>query len=168
MARQHVINGGGYSPLKGAPNDIRLAEGRLPYELYALKDSKTKAYARYNPLSDEWYLFIAKGNDIRDGNSMSVVQDYDSLMDQMRFLGKIESRTRSGYYRDNKLPVDLAPLKAALDLNKDGLRGKIDSILFSFVHKYQNQYLPVFKVIDVLEKMGRIDDFIDIIKYLKL
>ena len=168
MAKQHVINGGGYSPLKGAPDDIRLAEGRLPYELFAIKDSKTKAYARYNPLSDEWYLFIANGNDIRDGNGMSIVQDYDSLMDQMRFLGKIESRTRSGYYRDNKLPVDLAPLKAALDLNKDGLRGKIDSILFSFVNKYQNQYLPVFKVIDTLEKMGRIDDFIDLRKDLKL
>ena len=156
MAKQHVENGGGYSPLKGAPRDIRLAEGRLPYELFATKGGNTTGYARYDPLNDTWYLFSNKNGDIRQKSFVNTFNSYEQLQQFMKRLGTIEQRVRSGFFRDNKIPADYVKFTKSREVSK--LRGYWNAT----VNQFQNQYAPVFRVVEQMEKVGRVSDQIDL------
>lgn len=162
MARQHVENGGGYSPLKGAPRDIRLAEGRLPYELFATKGGNTTGYARYDPLNDTWYLFSNKNGDIRQRSFANTFDNYDQLQKFMRRLGTVEQRVRSGFFRDNKIPADYVAFEKSREVSR--LRGYWNAA----VNQLQNQYAPVFRIVEQMEKIGRVSDQLDLRKDLRL
>lgn len=162
MAKQHVENGGGYSPLKGAPRDIRLAEGRLPYELFATKGGNTTGYARYDPLNDTWYLFSNKNGDIRQKSFVNTFNSYEQLQQFMKRLGTVEQRVRSGFFRDNKIPADYVAFEKSREVSR--LRGYWNAA----VNQLQNQYAPVFRIVEQMEKIGRVSDQLDLRKDLRL
>ena len=153
MAKSTAQNGGYYSPLKNAPSDIRFAlegEKKLPYEMVSLKGLKTVAYARYNPLQNEWYLFTATGEDIRQGSTVETFESYEDLVVKMSKLGKLESRLRSGMYRDNKISVDFPKF----DQSREMTGAK--KLFQSFIRNVQNQYQPLFKIVEQMDKEGRV------------
>ena len=153
MAKSTAQNGGYYSPLKNAPADIRFAlegEKKLPYEMVSLKGLKTVAYARYNPLQNEWYLFTATGEDIRQGSTVETFESYEDLVAKMSKLGKLESRLRSGMYRDNKISVDFPKF----DQSREMTGAK--KLFQSFIRNVQNQYQPLFKIVEQMDKEGRV------------
>ncbi|CAB5220280.1 hypothetical protein UFOVP236_17 [uncultured Caudovirales phage] len=161
MAKQYAEEGG-YSPLHGAPDDIRLAEGKLPYEVFAIKGDNTHAYARYNPLTREWYLFTNKNGDIRKDSNVSIFQDYDELTRFMNRFGKLERRMRSSFFRDNKIPADY------VQFEKSARDGRIKSFFGGAVRALQNQYRPVFQAVEQMAALGRVSEDLDLRMDLRL
>ena len=145
LARQYAENAGGISPLNGAPKDIRLSDDRPPYELFAKKGVNTVGYARYDPLIGQYYLYTATKGDIRTGSTMTMVDSLDEVIAALDKLGTVERRKRSGFFRDNKVPADFVKF-----LNSQQL-GLFASKWETFLRATQNQYLPVFRLIEQME-----------------
>jgi hypothetical protein len=145
---------GEITPHKGAPDAIRLATAKIPYELFSMKARTTTAYARYNPIADEWFVFAGQnGADVKTGNYTSlVIKDYEDVVEYLRKMGKVERRLRSGMFVDNKLGEDLVTLPKVDDVK--GVKRKLREIQM-FV---QNEYLPVFELVDALAAQGGIND----------
>lgn len=162
-ARSYAQNAGGISPLVGGPIDIRLSEERPPYEIFAKKGMNTTGYARYDPLTGQYYVFeaLAGKNDIRQGNKMLVMDSMDDVVAHLDKLGKLERRVRSGFYRDDKLPADFVKF-----LNSRQV-GNFRKALDYVIRATQNQYLPVFRIVEQMEKLGRITGDLDLRKYLR-
>jgi len=155
--------------INGAPDDLRLSATRTPYELFSAKGGKTVAYARYNPVLDRWSIFTATGDDIRAGFNTAIESDFDKVIASMRKLGRVERRMRSGVYVDNKIPSDLAKIPDfrtfAEDINftsKDGLKAAWQMVRRNASIWYQNEYLPVFEVVNHLEREGKINPAYDV------
>lgn len=166
-AKQAVRRGD--RPFQGAPDDMRFATTRTPYELFSAKGGKTVAYARYNPVLDRWSLFTATGDDLRKGFNTTIEPDYEKLVATMRKMGRIERRTRSGVYIDNKIPSDLAKIPdfriLAEDVNftsKEGLKAAWSLVKRNAAIWYQNEYIPVFEVVNHLERSGKINEAFDV------
>jgi hypothetical protein len=166
-AKQAVRRGD--RPVQGTPDDLRLAATRTPYELFSAKGGKTVAYARYNPVLDRWSVFTATGDDMRKGFNTAIEADYDKVVASMRKLGRIERRTRSGVYIDNKIPSDLAKIPdfriLAEDVNftsKEGLKTAWNLVKRNATIWYQNEYTPVFEVVNHLERSGKINEAYDV------
>lgn len=152
----------GRSPLIAGPDDIRLSSDKPPYEIFAKKGANTTGYARYDPLTGEYYLFKATGNDIRQGSKMEILKTYDEVVQKMDKLGVLERRVRSGFFRDNKMPSDF--VKYLNSQQVGWLQKKMDGFLRSF----QNQYLPVFRIVEQMEKEGRVTESLDLRRFLRL
>ena len=150
--------------LSGSPEEFRLAEQTLPYEMFAKSGDKTRAYVRYNPVTDTWAAFIANGSDLRDGGGYTslVFNTYEEAYDAIKVKGKIERRTRSGMYIDDKIPPDLVKIPDFKNV------GAWESFKRSFITRVQNEYHPIFQVVDHLRKMGRINEQIDVKEALML
>lgn len=162
MARQYAEDSAGHSPLMSGTRDIRLSEERPPYEIFATKDGKTTAFARYDPLNDQWYLFVGKGGkDIRIDSDVYVHDDLGKLIDVMQRYGKLERRRRSGFFRDNTVPADFVKFINSQQVGK--FRRALDTVIRSL----QNQYLPVFRLVEQMEKLGRAAGALDLRKYLR-
>lgn len=131
-----------YKVFDGAPSELRMAQGRLPYEVFAMRDGKLRGYARFNPLTNEWYLFSDIKQDIRDGYKTTILSNYDSVIDEMSRLGKVERRFRSSFFIDDKLPTDLVSI-ARISTNSAAKQR-----LLSAWQYFQNEYLPVFRMLD--------------------
>ena len=157
-AARDFAQNGGYKAIDGMPSEIRLAEARLPYELFSQKGDKTTAYARFNPVTQTWALFRAFGDDIRDkaGYESTVHEKYEDVLEAMRKLGKLERRKRSGLFVDDKLPGDMPSLAAVTD--PVGVKRWMRDL----ITKYQNEYKPVFDVVDYLRSKGRITEQMDV------
>ena len=155
-ARQ-AAQGGAYR-FNGAPGVVRLKEvmhDRL-YEMFSLSGQNTKAYARFNPITQTWALFRAVGDDIRGGYNATVHTEYSEVLDAMRKLGKVEFRKRSGVFIDDKLPGDMPRLTEVTNVTgvKLWMRNQIT--------KYQNEYKPIFDLVDRIREMGRLTDRMDV------
>lgn len=164
-ARNAARNGS--SPvLNGAPADVLLSEVRMPYEMYATKDGQTSAYARFNPVTMQWYVFTPKQG------SNSITQDYQSttmphdqfndVLAEVKRHGKVMRRMRSGLFVDNRIPTDNVVIQDPRET------GWFKRAVYWAAIRAQNEYLPIFKVVRQLEKMGRMADFMNPMKALKL
>lgn len=153
---QETAKNGGYNVFDGAPAAIRLAEERLPYELFSLKGDTTTAYARFNPVTQTWSVFKATGNDIRDGYTAVVMDEYTDVLEFMRKAGYVERRKRSGAFVDDKLPGDMPTMSAITDIT--GMKRWMRDM----ITRYQNEYKPVFDVVDYLKAQGRLTDRMDV------
>ena len=161
MAKE-TARSGGHKLIEGSPGELRLADERMPYELFSQKDGNTRAYARYNPLTMEWIVFTATGEDIRTDYTSRSMQDYKQVFDLMGQYGKVERRLRSGLYIDDKLPTDLVKVPDFRNV------GVVKGLWRTLTQKLQNEYLPVWQYVEHLAKQGKIDDRIDVKKALTL
>lgn len=157
-AAKETAQNGGISPMNGAPFGLRLATAPNPYELFAQSGGNTKSYARFNPITQTWLLFRAIGDDIRgaQGYNSTVHQTYEDVLHIMRSDGKVERRKRSGLFVDDKIPTDFVNLSAVTDISgmKRWMRDTIT--------KVQNEYKPVFDVVDYIKSQGRLTDNMDV------
>lgn len=153
---QETAKNGGYNVFDGAPGAIRLAEERMPYELFSLKGDTTAAYARFNPITQTWSVFKATGDDIRNGYTAVVMDEYTDVLEFMRKAGYVERRKRSGAFVDDKLPGDMPKLASVTDIT--GMKRWMRDM----ITRYQNEYKPVFDVVDYLKAQGRLTDRMDI------
>ena len=153
---QESARDGGFTVMDGAPAQIRLAEERLPYELFSLKGDTTAAYARFNPVTQTWAVFKATGDDIRSGYNAVVMDKYEDVLEFMRKAGYVERRKRSGAFVDDKLPGDMPKLAAVTDIT--GMKRWMRDM----ITRYQNEYKPVFDVVDYLKAQGRLTDRMDV------
>jgi hypothetical protein len=142
----------------GAPDTIRLSTTPSPYEMFAMKRGKLSGYARYNPLTDEWYVFTSMSGDIRDiANSHArVIADMADVRAELSKFGKIEERKRSSYFRDNKVPVNFMTFPNLME------GSALQSYRNKFVQYVQNEYLPVWKLMDHLQRAGRLSKVMDL------
>ena len=76
-------------------------------------------------------------------------------------LGKLERRLRSGFFRDNKVPADFVRFSSSLEA------GRFTRRMQTLVRALQNQYLPVFKLVEQMEAIGRVSEKLDLRKYLR-
>jgi hypothetical protein len=167
MARR-AVQEGGPAIFNGAPGDVRLAEARLPYEMFSSKGGETTAYTRYNPVTQTYAVFTATGKNIRDGWETQVVDKFEDAIELMRKQGKVERRLRSGLYIDNKIPSDLQKLPDFMNDTTDlsftsiaDLKKRGQNIWRSSVMYFQNEYKPVMMVVDHLRSKGRMADSFD-------
>lgn len=162
-ARDYAKNGG-YPIANGAPSDVRfkIAMHERLYEMFSVGGNKTAAYARFNPATQTWAVFTADKDDIRTGYSAQVMSRYEDVLDYMRKNGKVEFRKRSGMYVEDKLPVDMPKLSEVTDIQgvKRWMRGMIT--------KYQNEYRPVFDVVEFLKRKGVLTEAMDVKTALQL
>lgn len=163
---RNAARNGGNPVLNGAPADILMSEVRMPYEMYATRDGETSAYARFNPVTMQWYVFTPKQG------SKSIAQDYQSttmphdqfndVLAEMKRHGKVMRRMRSGMFIDNRIPNDNVVIQDPRET------GWFKRAVYWAAIRAQNEYLPIFKVVEQLEKMGRMSDFMNPMKALKL
>ena len=160
-AREAAQNGGYID--NGAPGVIRLAEAvqheRLS-EMYSLKGDKTTAFARFNPVTQEWFVYLANGNDVRGlagmNNTALVTGNYNDVLKLMRSKGHVEFRKRSGVFVQDRGPVNFAKLTEITNLT--GMKAWMRSM----ITKYQNEYRPVFDLVDAIRAKGMLSERMDI------
>lgn len=161
MARK-AAQEGAPATMNGAPDEIRLAEARLPYELFASRGGQTRAYARYNPITMTWAVFTANGQELRSNWNTAVETDFEVVMDLMRKQGRVERRLRSGLYIDNKIPSDLQKIPEfresweEVGASKEGVKTLGRLIKRNATILFQNEYKAVFDVVDYLRSKGRL------------
>jgi len=165
-AARDAARNGGVPVLNGAPADVLLSEVRMPYEMYSTKDGETTAYARYNPVTMQWYVFTPKqgsSNINTDYQSTTMPHDkFDDVLAEMKRHGKTMRRMRSGLFVDNRIPTDNVQIQDPRET------GWFKKAMYWAAIRAQNEYLPIFKVVRQLEKMGRMSDFMNPMKALKL
>lgn len=156
-AREAAQNGG-YPVHSGAPGVVRFkqAQHERLYEMFSIKDGKTTGYARFNPVTQTWAVFKADKDDIRKGYSSMVVPEYEQVLDMMRKSGKVEFRKRSGAYVEDKLPGDMPNLVEIT--NVTGMKRWMRNL----ITQYQNEFKPIFDVVDRLRQMGRLTERMDV------
>ena len=148
----------GTMSMQAAPDVIRMATQRNPYEMFAVgNNGKTKAYARYNPLINEWYVFTATGDDIRSGAYTAYSSpDYQIVLRDLQRLGKVESRVRSARFIDNKIPADFVKFSKFGDLKGWRRRARLARV------SMQNEYATVWNLVEELVAQGRMSKNFDI------
>jgi hypothetical protein len=142
-----------YQAFNGAPDVIRLNEAYLPYEIFSMRGKTLHAYARFNPITNDWYVFTAPQGDIRNNYSSQVYENYEDVLAVMQKYGKMERRRRSGFYVDDKIPSDFVEIPRFSD------ESNMKQWLLRAWQFGQNEYLPVFRLIDHLKQKGRLGDF---------
>lgn len=167
MARK-AVQEGAPTIFNGAPDEVRLAEARLPYEMFSSRDGNTTAYTRYNPITQTYAVFTATGNDIRKGWNTTIVNEFEDAIALMRKNGKVDRRLRSGLYIDNKIPSDLQKIPefriATDDLSlttSEGLKNYGRLIKRNAIIFFQNEYKAVHEVASYLRSKGRMSDAFD-------
>lgn len=163
---RNAARNGSTPVLNGAPADVLLSEVRMPYEMYSTRDGETSAYARFNPVTMQWYVFTPKQGSksiTQDCQSTTMPHDqFNDVLAEMKRHGKVQRRMRSGMFVDNRIPND----NVVIQDPRDG--GWFKQAMYWAAIRAQNEYLPVFKVVEQLEKMGRMADFMNPMKALKL
>jgi hypothetical protein len=161
---RNAVRNGTMPTMNGAPSEVRFKEVKPPYEVFATKDGKTTGYARYNPVTDSWAVFSADAADIRDGYTTTTTQDFDAVVQAMKLRGKVEYRLRSGLYVDDKIVPDLVTIPKFNDTKKYSIWDSRRWAQFRRMTqlKFQNEYLPVFEVVEYLESKGRITPQTDV------
>lgn len=154
-AAREAAQRGAQPMFNGAPSEIRFKEQRVPYEVFAARQGVTRGYARYNPATDSWAVFQATGDDIRDGHTGMVVQTFEEVQEALRSRGKLEYRMRSGLYVDDKIVADLVRMPKFNEATGWAKWRRIAQM------QLQNEYLPVFELVDYLASKGRITGNID-------
>jgi hypothetical protein len=162
-ARKYAQNFAGYSPLSGGPTDIRLSSDRPPYEIFAKKATFTTGYARYDPLSGQYYVYVVPVGvtDIRQSSKMLIKNSLEDVIKELTPYGTLERRVRSGLYTDNTIPEDFVRFINSRQKGYwEGLRDSIQRMT-------QNQYLPVFRLVEQMEREGRVTGNLDLRKFLR-
>ena len=175
MARQAAENG---LPSHGAPDTVRLAQARLPYEVFAGRGGETTAYARYNPITGTWAVFTATGQNIRGGWNTAIERDFNNVIAAMRKHGQVVMRARSGMYIDfklgsdfqkyvdNRVPEDLRKIDFSRPLSMDNARAIVNMgrhLKRTAIINMQNEFLPVFQAVADLRAKGRISAAMDLV-----
>lgn len=162
-ARSYAQNFAGYSPLSGGPADVRLSSDRPPYEIFAKKATFTTGYARYDPLSGQYYVYVVPVGvtDIRQSSKMLIKNSLEDVIKELTPYGTLERRVRSGLYTDNTIPEDF--VRFINSRQKGYWEGLRDSIQ----RATQNQYLPVFRLVEQMEREGRLTGNLDLRKFLR-
>lgn len=161
---QYVLNAaarwaknGDMSAFNGAPDVIRLSSNPVPFEMFASKKGKLHGYARYDPLTNEWILFTDFVNDIRGGGSKTRrIADIADVKLELQRHGKIEERKRSSYFQSHKTPSSFVTLPNLME--GTALRKYWNQ----FVQVVQNEYLPVWRLMDHLDRIGRLTGVTDL------
>ena len=179
QARKAAQNGGS-SVLNGAPSEVRLAQAALPYELFSNRGGRTTAYARFSPITQLWFVFKATGTDIRKGFDVEVAIGLPDAMAMMRKMGRVEQRKRSGFYYEDKDPGNLAKMQEQRtdsstfaieqfsDLwNPAKLKARWQYMKRASIILFQNEYKPVFEVVEQLRRQGRINSGFDLVPELE-
>ena len=163
-AARDAVRNGTLPAMNGAPSEVRFKEVRPPYEVFATKGGKTTGYARYNPVTDSWAVFSADGANIKDGYTTTTTQDFQDVVQAMKRRGKVEYRLRSGLFVDDKIVADLVTLPKFNDTKKYSIWDprRWAQIRRTAQIQFQNEYLPVFEVIEYLESKGRITPETDV------
>jgi hypothetical protein len=161
---QYVLNAaarwaknGDMSAFNGAPDVIRLSSNPVPFEMFASKKGKLHGYARYDPLTNEWILFTDFVNDIRGGGSKTRrIADIADVKLELQRHGKIEERKRSSYFQSHKTPSSFVTLPNLME--GTALRKYWNQ----FVQVVQNEYLPVWRLMDHLDRIGKLTGVTDL------
>lgn len=163
---------------QGAPSEVRLAQARLPYEMYSGRGGVTTSYARYNPLTASWAVAIATGTDIRQGWNTQVLTDFEEVTKLMRKRGEqLVMRSRSGMYIDFKIASDLQKyfdgripeedrkieFSKGVAYNIQAIKNIGRHLKRTAIINFQNEYKAVFEVIEDLRAKGRMQDAFDLI-----
>lgn len=163
-AARNAARNGGVPSFMGEDQGVRFSQVERVYEMFAQKEGVTKAYARFNPITQSWILFRAMGADIRDkeGYVTSNHDDYESVLSVMQKFGKVQRRKRSGLFIDEKIPQDMVKLTEMTNLTgmKRWMRDQIT--------RFQNEYRPVFDLVESLRAKGRITEDMDVRTALEL
>lgn len=157
-AREAAENGGYID--NGAPGVVRLSEAvqheRLS-EMFAMRGDKTTAYARFNPVTQTWFVYTANGTDVReDNNTAFTTENYADVLKVMRSKGTVEFRKRSGVFVQDRSGGDFVRLTEIGNLS--GMKAWMRSM----ITKYQNEYRPVFDLVDAMRNAGRLTERMDI------
>ena len=135
----------GVSPLNGAPSEVLFARNKNPVEIFATRDGQTTGYARLNPVTREWTVFIL---DKKDGTfSSTTVEEYDQAYAILKKVGKPVRSTDRGT-RQEVDPASIKQIPAFDDV--EGWKKFARKLQINI----QNQYLPVFEVSEFLSKSG--------------
>lgn len=142
----------------GAPSEVMLSEAPPPYELYSIKGTIVTGYARFNPITGDWYVFTNKGADVRVKGYQTVI--VDNLEEVQKILrnagGKVEMRTRSALFVDDKTPVQLSSFEGFKDPSEMGAMRRIAR---AAMIDAQNVWIPIFERVKFLEqKYGKLSD----------
>lgn len=178
-ARDAARNGGAKA-LNGAPASVRLAQAALPYEIFSNRGGRTTAYARFSPVTQMWLVFKATGADIRNGFDFDIAFGLPDVMEKMRALGRVEQRKRSGFYYDDKDPGNFAKMPEqrtdssafAIEQLSDlwspsKLKARWEFMKRASIILFQNEYKPVFEVVEKLRREGRIQKDFDLVPELE-
>ena len=161
-ARDAARNGGYVA--SGAPGVVRLAEAqqheRLS-EMFALRGDKTNAYARFNPVTQEWFVYLSTGDDISKSHTAFVSGDYNDVLKIMRSRGHVEFRKRSGVFVEDRLNGGLVRMPKTQDITG------VKAWMRSMITKFQNEYRPVFDLVNAMKAAGRVTERMDIIDALR-
>ena len=163
-AARNAARNGGVPAIGGEDMSLRFSQAERIYEMFSQRDGKTKAYARFNPITQSWILFRAMGEDIRDnaGYITTNHDDYEQLLKRMQAMGNVQRRKRSGLFVDEKIPSDMVKLTELTNLTgmKRWMRDQIT--------RFQNEYRPVFDLVESLRNMGRVNEDMDVRTALEL
>ena len=167
-ARNQVIEGNQYS-LESNLYELRLsATEKTPWEMFATKGGKTTAYARFSPALNQWKTFIAYQGDISQGYTELAYDTLEEAYDAIKVKGKVDRRQRSGLYQYNKTPNQLAEIpqikesESLLDLGSLFTKEGRSEWWRKLVNLMQNEYRPVFDVVDRLRQSGNVNENIDV------
>jgi hypothetical protein len=157
-AREAAENGGYID--NGAPGVVRFSEAqqheRLS-EMFSLRGDKTTAFARFNPVTQTWFVYLANGDDIRaDNNTALVSENYADVLKLMRSKGTVEFRKRSGVIIQDRNASDFVRMPQTQDLT--GMKAWMRSM----ITKFQNEYRPVFDLVNAMKAAGRLSERMDI------
>lgn len=155
-ASRKAARGQGSNPTNGAPSEVRYAINKTVVEMFAVRDAKTTAYARMNPIDGSWTVFTIK--DLASGDfSAMTVEDYEAALAVMNKQGKVSKATERSTRRDVS-PEDFVDIPDARDVT--GWRKWARYLQI----KAQNVYLPIFEVAQYLNMVGRDNDVVEKLK----
>lgn len=146
----------GNAPLNGAPSEVRYAINKAVVEMFAVRDGKTTAYARMNPIDGSWTVFTIKDLSSGDFSAMTV-EDYEAALTVMNKQGKV-SKLAERSTRKEVAPEDIVDIPDARDIT--GWRKWARYLQI----KAQNVYLPIFEVAQYLNMSGVQNDVIEKLK----
>lgn len=138
QARRAVRTGDGISPLNGAP--VRYSRNGLDaVEISAVRDGKMTGYARYNPITNSWAVFVI--HDLQQGAyDAYTVDNYQNAYEILKKRGKPQlSRDRS------TRNVDADPGSFKQVPNFEDVSGWQKQAR-DFQIKVQNSYLPLMEL----------------------
>lgn len=157
-AARKAVREGTMSPMNGAPSEVLYSRQRRPVELFAIRDGKTNAYARLNPMLGSWTVFTIADPQTGDFHATSV----DSFADAAAILKKFGSISKSEE-RSTRQEVDPAKWHDIPDFSDvTGWNKFVRNKLI----RHQNGYLPIFEVANYLKSKGVENTVVDdLIKY---
>lgn len=162
QARKVAMSKQGISPLAGAPAQAMYSRKKMPVEMFAIRDGKTTAYARINPVTQQWTVFTMKDPNAPLSQANFSAQSVDEAWEAHDLMKKFGSVTLS---RDRDTRKEVDPNNASQIPDFKDLTGWA-KFKRNMTIQFQNMFLPIFEVARFLESKGVKNSVIDdLIKY---